>query len=515
MSEPNRPLKIFLCHASADKPTVRELYKRLESDGADAWLDSEDLIPGQNWRVEIPTAVENSDIVLVCISENSVNKEGYVQKEISFALDKALEMPEGRIFLIPVRLESCEVPRRLSDYQWVDLFSENGYERLMLALKLRAEQIGAEPPGRKGWLPKIGSKPIVSKPRQDISSVPTDKEAPKKVATVPPPESEKAKDKKTERPQLKAKYIVAIIGIMVTITAAVIGLPLIERWFPQASEPTATIQAKISSTDQFVPIVVTKTLPPKLVPTDTFTIVPTVLPSEIADSNGVEMVLVPEGKFIMGSNDGKPGEGPAHQVFLNAYYIDKYEVTNALYKICVEASACVQPANTSKYKKSEYGQHPVTYVNWGMANDYCEWRGARLPTEAEWEKAARGTDERTYPWGEEIDCSYANYWGKDGGCVGGTAVVGGYEKGKSPYDAYDMAGNVWEWVADWYEETYYEISPFSNPQGPERGDTRVIRGRSWYSYNPFAITDMRSVIRTSFFPSVIDPYTGFRCVRSP
>jgi len=140
MSEPKRPLKVFLCHASIDKPKVRDLYKRLIADGVDAWLDAESLIPGQKWQEEIPKAIHESDVVIVCLTENSISKEGYVQKEIKYALDVAGEKPEGTIFIIPARLEECRVPNRLSVYHWVDLFDE-GYSKLMKALKVRSAQL--------------------------------------------------------------------------------------------------------------------------------------------------------------------------------------------------------------------------------------------------------------------------------------------------------------------------------------------------------------------------------------
>lgn len=138
-----RPLKAFLCHASGDKNLVRELYKRLTFEGVDAWLDKEKLLPGQDWRMEIPKAVREADVVVVCLSNKSVTKEGYVQKEIKFALDIAEEKPEGTIFLIPARLEDCPVPERLSRWQWVDLYEENGFIQLLRSLKLRAEAVGA------------------------------------------------------------------------------------------------------------------------------------------------------------------------------------------------------------------------------------------------------------------------------------------------------------------------------------------------------------------------------------
>ena len=136
-----RSLRIFLCHASSDKPKVRDLYHRLRSDGFDVWLDEENLLPGQDWQQELPKAVRQSDVVIVCLSRGSINKEGYVQKEIRFALDAADEKPEGIIFLIPLKLEDCEVPERLSRWQWVNLFERMGYDKLLRALRNRASAL--------------------------------------------------------------------------------------------------------------------------------------------------------------------------------------------------------------------------------------------------------------------------------------------------------------------------------------------------------------------------------------
>jgi len=141
MPETKRPLKVFLCHASTDKPKVRELYRYLRRRGINPWFDEEHLVGGQDWQIEIPKALATSDAIIICLTKNSVDKEGYIQKEIKFALDKALEMPEGRIFLIPVKFEECEVPFALSRYQWVDLTIEFGYSKMMKALKFRASQL--------------------------------------------------------------------------------------------------------------------------------------------------------------------------------------------------------------------------------------------------------------------------------------------------------------------------------------------------------------------------------------
>jgi len=139
-----RPLRVFLCHSSGDKPPVRDLYTRLLAEGFDPWLDEEKLVPGQKWKIEIPKAVRASDVVIICLSRGAINKAGYIQKEIKFALDVAEEQPEDKIFLIPLKLEECDVPERLRDWQWVNLFEETGFERLIRALRKRTETISAE-----------------------------------------------------------------------------------------------------------------------------------------------------------------------------------------------------------------------------------------------------------------------------------------------------------------------------------------------------------------------------------
>jgi formylglycine-generating enzyme required for sulfatase activity len=235
--------------------------------------------------------------------------------------------------------------------------------------------------------------------------------------------------------------------------------------------------------------------------------------SLLTDDKGVEMVLVPEGDFAMGSNRGESDEQPVHIVNLSAYYIDKYEVTNKSYKACVDDGKCIPPQQLYFFPESpnriyfgnpQYDNYPVIYVDWNQANDYCEWRGARLPTEAEWEKAARGTDERPYAWGKELACPHANYQG----CVNLTSEVGSYPEGVSPYGAYDLTGNVWEWVSDWYSANYYSISPGRNPTGPTTGQSRQMRGGSWARY------DVTAFHRANYAASYNNFDIGMRCARS-
>lgn len=139
----NKPLKVFISYSSGDREQVQKVYEHLLALGADPWYDQEDLLPGQNWDMEIRKGLDEADMILLCLSKKSVNKEGYVQKELRLAVDRGLEMPDGRIFLIPARLEECDLPFSLKSYQWVDLFTPNGMDRLVKSLNIRAEQVNA------------------------------------------------------------------------------------------------------------------------------------------------------------------------------------------------------------------------------------------------------------------------------------------------------------------------------------------------------------------------------------
>jgi formylglycine-generating enzyme len=277
----------------------------------------------------------------------------------------------------------------------------------------------------------------------------------------------------------------------------------------------------------------------------------------IKGPDGAEMVLIPAGSFAMGSapsdiaravdecrTRAKPenelkcegwfrSEGPQHNVAVDAFYIDRYEVTNAQFEKFVVATGYRTAADrdgygwvyrqtdgTWRWEKSAgttwrspggpgtsaSPMHPVVQVSWHDADAYCRWTGERLPTEAEWEKAARGADGRRYPWGNEWDAARANA----DRVAKGTSAVGSYPRGVSSYDVHDMAGNVWEWTADWYNPDYYRTSPERNPAGPPSGEHRVLRGGSWINV-PFFLGVAH---RLNEPPQARGMNVGFRCAKS-
>ncbi len=293
----------------------------------------------------------------------------------------------------------------------------------------------------------------------------------------------------------------------------------------------------------------TATLTPSLTPTLTLN----VDSMQVSEIDGMILVYVSAGEFEMGSSADKglaacqelyepfgnvecerswyeDGE-PIHNVYLDAYYIDQREVTNTQYKKCVEDGACDLPWDTSSYthveyyRNSQFDNYPVIYVSWYDAQAYCEWAGRRLPTEAEWEKAAGGENGLFYPWGNTFDGEMVNFC--DSNCAefnwaswanpnyndgyADIAPVGSYPTAASQYGVLDMAGNVWEWVADWYDEEYYNNSPFENPKGPSSGEAHVLRGGSWREVGDF----VRTALRYTGYFEYSDNSIGFRCARSP
>lgn len=260
-------------------------------------------------------------------------------------------------------------------------------------------------------------------------------------------------------------------------------------------------------------------------PTVTATITPTpdkpIGTEKQSDVDGMTQLYIPAGKFQMGtSTDGDfigEDEFPLHEVFLSSFWMDKTEVTNAQYQQCIQAGACRPPyelaseTRQSYFDNPDFAEYPVIQVDWEQANAYCQWAGRRLPTEAEWEKAARGETERTFPWaGTGKGPLFANFDVDDDWPNADTWQVGKTLAGASPYKIMDLAGNVYEWVTDWYAADYYQQSRAENPTGPEQGVARVIRGGAWSSDWIF----LRTASRLFYYPDGHSNDIGFRCAQS-
>jgi len=233
-------------------------------------------------------------------------------------------------------------------------------------------------------------------------------------------------------------------------------------------------------------------------------------PATITGKDGAPMVLVPAGEFPMGSEQGDDDEQPVHRVYLDSFYLDTFEVTNGRFAKFVAAIQSEPPWGFADQETPVvHAEQPVRWVNWLEATGYCLWAGKRLPTEAEWEKAARGTDGRVYPWGNEPPTPTQAVFGLKEGGADTVSPIGNRDKGKSPYGVHDLAGNLYEWVTDWYDEAVYTPIPTINPRGPTEGTTKVQRGGS-YLNSPYRL---RSSFRTKGDPTEHDPNVGFRCAQ--
>jgi formylglycine-generating enzyme required for sulfatase activity len=361
----------------------------------------------------------------------------------------------------------------------------------------------------------------------------------------------------------------AIVGLILLFLfwPLIVTQPMAQRvgavFVPPTDTPTPTY-APPTDTPTPVPVLVTVLTPtpvdtatptptftstatpsPTITPTPTMTPSPTPLrfpPQILREQDGMEMVLVPAGTFSMGAGPDDPFAGvdekPVHTVFLNRFYIDKYEVTVEQYAAFLNDRGnyiracnmidCAHPRNLAGYTSflteedlgegtvqyyaiAGFARHPINHVSWYGANEYCAYVGGRLPTEAEWEYAARGDDGRIYPWGNEPPDPFRAVYRSNS--YEDIQPVDAIEAGRSPFGALGMAGSMWEWTADWYNESYYAESPPENPTGPETGFARVIRGGAW----PFNNTAdrLRSTNRNSLAPDFLSAVVGFRCVVEP
>ncbi len=482
------PQKFFITHSWKDIDFARKLCDDLRASGLDGFFDERSVRPGESIPKRIEQGLEQCDVYIPVLSPAAL-KSRWADWEIDMAI--MMRQEQGRPHIIPVIAEKCDVPRRLRHILYVSFIGWSAESTYQTALnELLTKGFG-----------------VTLKPRPTFVAPPA----------VP------------ARTQPLPNWFVPVAAVVVVVVVACILLGTIANsiW---NSQPTATpTRAAVIAPTTSVPIVAltnTPTISPKPTetasptvtvmpkPTDTPRPTPTPTPwigsSKISPIDGATMVYVPAGEFTMGSNDGESDEKPVHTVYLDAFWIDKFEVTNALYKKCVSAGKCQPPrekksfTRDSYYDSSQYDNHPVIYVSWNDANMFCTWADKRVPTEAQWEKAARGMDGRVYPWGNTFDKNLLN--STDGG-RGDTTAVGSYPVAASPYVAMDMAGNVLEWVMDWYGS--YSSSPQRDPTGPVLGQMRVLRGGSWDNGTGNVRAARRFAVGSDYRSSLV----GFRCAQ--
>lgn len=434
---------IFISYSRKDLTFVKLLAADLKQAGFEVWYDVSRIAGGSSWRSEIESAIRNSQFQIVVLSPDSIASK-WVEREFLFASRLNLK-------IIPLMYRPCELPMNYLDTNYIDVEGDNygrNFHEILRALGKAAE----------------------------TSVVPL--ESPLEPLIVPANQNRNAKS-----------ILPITIGALIILFLAASSYLLIQ-WLQQASHP-------ITEPVTVIPNTITPE-PPTAVPL-----------TDIIDNFGVEMVLIPAGVFSMGSDNGEDDEKPPHAVSVPSFYLDKNEVTNKLYKACVDAGECMAPQTLSSatrpnyFGNPEFDDYPVIFVNWAQAKAYCAWRGALLPAEAQWEKAARGTTGYVYPWGNEIDVRFANY---NGSFRRDTTRVASYEQGKSMYGVYDMVGNVWEWVSSLYMPYPYRVDERENPN---TSGARVVRGGSWYDHT----AGLRSSDRYGNGPEDANDGLGFRCAR--
>lgn len=449
--------QVFISYSRKDLDFVNQLAADLKNAGLGVWYDVSGITGGSRWRTEIENALQNSQYVVVVLSPDSITSE-WVEREFLFASDINLK-------IIPIMYRQCKLPLNYLNLNYIDVREKNYQNKFPDLL----QALAVEP-----------------------SKVPTKKQS------------------------YSVKKIATAVGVLFLLVAVLLGIKNSGILYSLSLGPTST-----ATSLPFEPISLQETI----------------------NSGDAEMLLIPAGSFTMGNEinntlaDCKKysskcqrrwfeDEAPSQVIYQTDFYIDKYEVTNVMYQACVQEGKCLPPLKTasstqeSYYDNPRFANYPVVHVNWDMANIYCQWRRTRLPTEIEWEKAARGDNGNAYPWGNEfaaensnfcdLNCSTSDASREYDDSYKEIAPSDSYFKGASQYGVYNMSGNVEEWVENWYQ-----VYPGGDPTGSDFFSPpqkyRVVRGGSWKS----TIDWLRTTNRDPKVPKSADDYTGFRCAVDP
>ncbi len=522
------PKQAFVCHAHEDAEFAHRLANDLQQNGWRAWIAPDSIRPGEMWGEGIDRGMDESGVLVLALTPRSVQSP-WVRKETYVAIQ--LES-QGRIKFIPLEVEPCDVPGLWSAYQRISFQSDYGsglnalLDVLEPARRERREREAQEKAAReeavrqarlaaeKAEAERLAQERREREAQESARRLEAERQAKLGAQKA---EAERLERERNER-EARLKVISSQPEPVAGAQAAHTPQPT-RRTKPHL--PAWALRAAVGVLAVVVLIVIAGVVVSALVnnaairPSSTAVVLPTSTPfpgmTRIAEKGDMAMVYVPAGDFLMGTDSSSmDDEQPQHKVYLDAFWIDRTEVTNVQYQKCLEAGTC-KASSYADDSKFNGDNQPVVGVDWNDAKTYCEWAGRGLPTEAQSEKAARGTDGRLYPWGNQAaTCDYAVMDDGSGhACGKGTTwPVGSKPQGASPYGALDMAGNVREWVADWYDNKFYASSTARNPTGPSSGSHRVLRGGSW----DCSATLVRAASRFTSTPDIRDGILGFRCV---
>lgn len=523
---------IFISYSRKDEEYVTKLVESLENEGFEVWIDR-DLLTGDTWTQVINHKIDTCDAFVIVMTDES-QKSNWVRREVLYAIQEGKKifplLLQGKLWMLLQDFNYFKVTNGLIPDRKFFNDMERFVPRSEAWLKTQREAV------RKAEEFERQKAEKEKKDREFVERKQKEKGLHDKQARDARAKEKFILEKKEEKPPtVKTKsggQIVFWFGSFIVLVLGIIFLSSLKN-SPSTPQPTPeNTQTQTLATLVQVTTSEPSVASPKstITPVNTLTPTQTPLPTEITDAKGVSMVLVPAGEALVGAGsdvcdkrsftnnwdkdwcESIVTSNPSRTVFVDAYYIDTYETSNFLYKECIKAGGCAplpdtKLASINYYGNSKYDNYPVVWVFFDTAKKYCDWRGARLPTGLEWEKAARGTDGRTYPWGDTLgdaptanfcdlgaSCDWREIWNiRDGYPL--TSPVDSFSNGRSPFGVYNLAGNVWEWISD-------------SVSSGGTWATGYIRGGSWFETD-VALAAYMQRVGTNFYGSDY----GVRCAK--